>query len=175
MSALPIDTPDEVVEGTYNGDGLVDIRTYREKVIDYLADNTDNPTIIKIKNLEPITSNDLDELERILWEELGTKSEYESTTDIDNLAVFIRSIVGIEQEAINQKFGEFLSGNLFNSQQQEFVKAIIDYVRENGDIQVEDLLEKQPFDSCDIVAMFGQQVSIVRNIIDIMHNSVTAA
>lgn len=175
IDPIDIDTPDEVVDGTYNSDGLVDIRTYREKVIDYLADNTDNPTIIKIRNIEPITSNDLDELERILWEELGTKSEYESTTDIDNLAVFIRSIVGIEQEAINRKFGEFLSGNLFNSQQQEFVKAIIDYVRENGDIQVEDLLEKQPFDSCDIVAMFGQQVSIVRNIIDIMHNSVTAA
>jgi type I restriction enzyme R subunit len=90
IDPIDIDTPDEVIDGTYNGDGLVDIRTYREKVIDYLADNTDNPTIIKIKNLEPINSNDLNELERILWEELGTKSEYESTTDIDNLAVFIR-------------------------------------------------------------------------------------
>lgn len=172
---IDIDTPDEIMDGNYSGSGLIDIRTYREKVIDYLAEHTNNSTIIKIRNLEPINAEDLKELERILWEELGTKSEYEKTTSIDNLAAFIRSIVGIEQNVINEKFGDFLSGNMFNAQQQEFVKAIIDYVRENGDIKVEDLLDKHPFDDCDIVAIFGQQVHIVRSIIDIMHNSITAA
>jgi type I site-specific restriction endonuclease len=32
--------------------------------------------IRKIKNIEPITNEDLDELQRILWEELGTQEEY---------------------------------------------------------------------------------------------------
>lgn len=172
---VDIDTPDEVIDGDYNGNGLVDIRTYKEKVIDYLAENTNNPTILKIRNLEPISAEDLKELERILWEELGTKNDYEDTTDIDNLAAFIRSIVGIEQDAINEKFGEFLSGNIFNSQQQEFVKSIIDYVRENGDIDVNDLIEKAPFDNYDIISMFGPQAQILRQIVDIMHNSIIAA
>ncbi len=172
---VDIDTPDEVIDGDYNGNGLVDIRTYKEKVIDYLAENTNNPTILKIRNLEPISAEDLKELERILWEELGTKNDYEDTTDIDNLAAFIRSIVGIEQDAINEKFGEFLSGNIFNSQQQEFVKSIIDYVRENGDIDVNDLIEKSPFDNYDIISMFGPQAQILRQIVDIMHNSIIAA
>ena len=96
-------------------------------------------------------------------------------TDIDNLAAFIRSIVGIEQDAINEKFGEFLNGNTFNSQQQEFVKSIIDYVRENGDINVNDLIEKSPFDNYDIITMFGAQAQILRSIVDIMHNTITAA
>ena len=170
----PIDI-DTILEGEYHGNGLMDIRTYKEKVIDYLADNTNNPTIQKIRNLEPINANDLKELERVLWEELGTKDEYQKITNIDNLAAFIRSIVGIEQDAINEKFGEFLSGNIFNSQQQEFVKSIIDYVRENGDINVNDLIEKSPFDNYDIITMFGTQAQILRNIVDIMHNSITAA
>ena len=172
---VDIDTIDETLEGEYHGNGLMDIRTYKEKVIDYLAENTNNPTIQKIRNLEPINANDLKELERVLWEELGTKDEYQKITNIDNLAAFIRSIVGIEQDAINEKFGEFLSGNTFNSQQQEFVKSIIDYVRENGDIEAEDLIEKSPFDGYDIITMFGTQAQILRNIVDIMHNSITAA
>lgn len=172
---VDIDTPDEVLDGGYDGNGLMDIRTYKEKVIDYLAENTNNPTILKIRNLEPINADDLKELERVLWEELGTKAEYEKMTDIDNLAAFIRSIVGIEQDAINEKFGEFLSGNTFNSQQQEFVKSIIDYVRENGDININDLIEKSPFDNYDIITMFGPQAHILRSIVDIMHNSIMAA
>ena len=118
---------------------------------------------------------DMKELERILWQELGTKADYEEATEIDNLAAFIRSIVGIDQKAVNEKFGEFLSGNVLNSQQQEFVKAIIDYVRENGDIRAEDLLEKSPFDSVNIVELFSENTAAVLQIVNMMHDSITAA
>lgn len=170
-----IDGGDEIIDTPYTGEGFIDIRTYREKVIDYLAEHTDNATIRKIHNLEPIDSDDVKELERILWNELGTVEDYKKSTDIDNLAVFIRSIVGIEQVVINEKFGEFLIGNKLNSQQQEFVKQIIDYVRENGDIKAEDLIEKSPFDSADILTLFGSDIAIITGIIATMHNSVIAA
>ena len=172
---VDINTEDEIIDGQYGGDGLIDIRTYKEKVIDYLAEHSDNPTINKIRNLEPITVDDLKELERILWNELGTRSDYEDITHIDNLAAFIRSIVGIEQDAINEKFGAYLGENIFNSQQQEFIKSIIDYVRENGDIQMADLLDKKPFDTCDISAVFGTQIYVVTSIVNTMHNSIVAA
>ena len=175
VDPVVIDIPDDVETIGYDGEGLIDIRTYREKVIDYLAEHTDNPVIKKIQNLIPINADDLKELERILWHELGTADEYHNSTDIDNLAAFIRSIVGIEQAAINERFGEFLSGNILNSQQQEFVKAIIDYVRENGDIVAEDLIEKSPFDNYDIVSLFDNNVPIIMNIVNAMHNSITAA
>lgn len=175
IDPIDIDTGDDVIPTGYDGDGLIDIRTYREKVIDYLAEHTDNKTIKKIQHLEKINADDVAELENILWNELGTQEDYNKSTDIDNLAAFIRSIVGIEQEVINEKFGEFLSGNTFNSQQQEFVKQIIDYVRENGDIKVEDLLEKSPFDSADIITLFGPSVSIITNIITTIHGSIMAA
>ncbi len=175
IDPINIDTPDEVMPGNFKGETLMDIRTYKEKVVDYLAKNTDNPTILKIRNLEPINSDDLKELERILWEELGTKEEYEKATDIDNLAAFIRSIVGIAQDVINEKFGKFLNDNVLNSQQQEFIKAIIDYVRENGDIEKKDLLEKSPFDNYDFLTLFKSNIPILIEIVNIMHNSITAA
>lgn len=175
VNPINIDVPDTTGDGDFDGIDLIDIRTYKEKVLDYLAEHSSNPTIVKIQNLEPINADDIKSLEQILWTELGTKDEYEKTTEIDNLAAFIRSIVGIEQEAVNEKFGAYLNGNVLNAQQQEFVKAIIDYVRENGDIQAEDLLEKSPFDNYDIVTLFGGNVPVIMQIVNAMHNSITAA
>lgn len=130
---------------------------------------------MKLLDDNQLKAEDLKVLERILWKELGTKSEYEETTDIDNLAVFVRSLIGLSQEAINEKFGEFLDGNTLNAQQQEFVKSIINYVRENGDMCKEDLIEKSPFDNYDIIALFGENISSVLKIVSILHDSVNVA
>ena len=168
---------DDTVEpsGYDGGDTIIDIRTYREKVLDYLIEHSDNEVIHKIQRLEPITNEDLKALEKILWEELGTKEEYEQTTDIDNLAVFVRSLIGLSQEAVNEKFGEYLNGNVLNAQQQEFIRAIINYVRENGDISREDLIEKSPFDNYDILTLFGDNIASVLTVVKILHDSVNVA
>lgn len=168
---------DDTVEpsGYDGGDTIIDIRTYREKVLDYLIEHSDNEVIHKIQRLEPITNEDLKALEKILWEELGTREEYEQTTDIDNLAVFVRSLIGLSQEAVNEKFGEYLNGNVLNAQQQEFIRAIINYVRENGDISREDLIEKSPFDNYDILTLFGDNITSVLTIVGILHDSVNVA
>lgn len=173
---VDIDAEDETESnGEGNNNSGFDIRTYREKVLDYLATHSNSPVIQKIQRLENINADDLKELERILWQELGTKDEYEQSTDIDNLAVFVRSLVGMNQDAINEKFGEFISGNTLNAQQQEFVKAIINYVRENGDIRREDLLEKAPFDNYDIMTLFGENIATIVNIVNVIHNCVSVA
>ena len=91
------------------------------------------------------------------------------------MAAFIRSIVGVEQTAVNEKFGAFLGDNVLNLQQQEFVKAILDYVRENGDIVTEDLIEKSPFANYDILSLFGNNITIVTRIVNQIHNSIIAA
>ncbi|MCM1440293.1 MAG: hypothetical protein NC131_13985, partial [Roseburia sp.] len=166
---------DEEVTLSGTGAGMFDIRTYREKVIDYLAEHSDNPVITKIKNLEQLTVSDLEELEKILWTELGTKSDYVKTTRTDNLAVFIRSLVGLSQQAINEKFGQYLNENVLNAQQQEFVKMIINYVNENGDIETEDLLNTSPFDDQDILELFGEKIKILNFIINTVHGVVQAA
>lgn len=171
-----INISDDITDSDFvPDDTAIDIRTYRQKVIDYLAENGDNPVIAKIKNLEQITNDDLEELERILWQELGTKEEYQDETDVENLAVFVRSLTGLSQEAVNEKFGEFLKGNRFNSMQQEYVRTIINYVRENGDIHRGTLVNEEPFSNYDFTSLFGFDVKAIIQIVDLLHNSVVAA
>jgi type I restriction enzyme R subunit len=168
-----IDIADEVEEADYQPeDTVIDIRTYREKVIDYLAEHLDSAVINKIHNLEPITTADLNELERILWHELGTKAEYDQTTDIGNLAAFVRSLIGLSQESVNIKFGEYLSGNLLNSQQQEFVRTIINYVRENGDVELSDMVNTEPFNNYDLSEIFGINLPAIISVVRMLHDVV---
>ncbi len=166
---------DEVLPNGKNTGISIDIRTYKQKVIDYLLEHSNNPVVKKIKNLEKINANDLKELEHILWNELGSKADYEKTTDTENLAVFIRSLVGLEQSAINEKFGDFLSGNVLNPQQQEFVKTIIDYVRENGNIELRDLANTSPFNEYPIIDIFGENLEVLQYIVNTFNNVVVAA
>lgn len=171
-----INISDDITDADYEVDStIVDIRTYREKVIDYLAEHTDIEVIRKIQNLEPINNDDLQQLEHILWEELGTKEEYAEATDIENLAAFVRSLIGLSQEAVNEKFGEYLRGNKFNARQQEFIRTIINYVRENGDISPADMVNTEPFSDYDITAMFGVDIVAIVNIINMLHNCVQVA
>ncbi|MCR4717749.1 MAG: hypothetical protein K5656_11285, partial [Lachnospiraceae bacterium] len=170
-----IDIPDEIEDAEYQPeDTTIDIRTYREKVIDCLVENSENPVIKKIYNLEPITNEDLQELENVLWHELGSQEDYSQETNIENLAAFVRSLIGLSQESVNEKFGEYLDGNVFNSQQQEFIMTIINYVRENGDIELEDMVNTEPFNNYDLNEMFGVELSKVVGIVKVLHDSVVA-
>ncbi len=170
-----VDIPDEIEDAEYQPeDTTIDIRTYREKVIDYLVEHSDNAVIKKIYNLEPINNADLEELENVLWHELGSHEDYTNTTSIENLAAFVRSLIGLSQEAVNEKFGAYLAGNMFNSQQQEFIQTIINYVRENGDIELADMVNTEPFNNYDLNEMFGVDLKTVVGIVKVLHDSVVA-
>lgn len=172
---IDVHISDEVIPNGDDSNITIDIRTYKQKVIDYLLEHSDIPVIKKIKNLKKINASDLKELERILWSELGSEEDYKRTTNTKNLAVFIRSLVGLEQSAINEKFGAFLSGNVLNPQQQEFVKTIIDYVRENGNIELTDLANTSPFNEYPIIDIFGENIGILQTIVNTFNNAVLAA
>lgn len=170
-----IDIQDDIFEPDYQPeDTVIDIRTYREKVIDYLLEHSDSPVIQKIHNIQPINNEDLEELERILWHDLGSEQDYYDTAQTDNLAAFVRSLIGLSQEAVNEKFGEYLSGNILTSQQQEFIRTIINYVRENGDIELTDMVNTEPFNNYDLNELFGLNLKNVVEVVNELHNSVVA-
>ncbi len=169
------DFKDELIDQGTKDINIIDFKTYEEKVIDYLINHSFSETIVKIKMLDKINQNDLDELERILWEELGTKDEYFRVIGNENLAAFIRSLVGIEQKAINEKFNEYLNTNILNSKQQEFVKSIISYVQQNGDITNGDLVNKTPFNDYDVVALFDKKVDVLKDVVFRLHDSIIAS
>jgi DNA gyrase/topoisomerase IV subunit A len=67
----------------------------------------------------------------------------------DYVAIFIRSIIGIDRQLAIAKFNELISAASLNSQQEEYLKTIINYVCENGDISRETITNVAPFDGFD--------------------------
>ncbi len=170
-----IDIIDTISDGPGVDGTAIDIRTYRQKVIDYLMENINSQVISKIYNLEPINEEDLLELERILWHELGSKEDYTKISDHENLAAFVRSLVGLNQNAVNEKFSEYLNDNTFNSMQQEYIRTIINYVRVNGDMVKSDVVNKEPFNNYDLMELFGARYQTVIQIVNKLHDPITVS
>ena len=96
-----IDIEDTYTTAEGSGDEIIKT-TYKQRVIDYLAENGGNDTLRKIQHFEQLSSADIEELERIFFEELGTRDEYDKLTEghpyKNNVAAFIRVINGIDRK-----------------------------------------------------------------------------
>ena len=172
--AIVVDQEDEVRDGGDPGGDLVDIRSYRQKAIDWLADHGDDPVVAKIRNLEKLSPEDWSRLEDVLWRKIGGEEDYHAEIGDKPLAAFVRSIVGIDQDAVNAKYGEFLTGNVLNPMQQDFVRTIIEYVRQTGDITPDDILDRPPFADTNMQELFLDKFAVVRNLVESLHNLVAA-
>lgn len=125
------------------------IRTYRKRAEDYLKEHLPNDvTLQKIYHLEPLTEQDIKRLEQIFWYELGSREEFDAQTRTKpyqrNVAAFIRSIIGIEQEAALEKYRALIHGSELSRMQEEYLRTLIKYVCENGDIATV-VLQQPPF------------------------------
>ena len=175
LRLIDIDVSDELIDPEFQPDGtVIDIRTYKERVIDYLTKNDDDATIEKIRNLEKLDQKDADKLKQLLWFDLGSEDEYNENANGKSLAAFVRSLIGIDQEAVNEKFGEYLNAHQLNSKQQEFINVIVKYVQKNGDIELSDLLESDPFKSIDWNELFGGDVEPIKYTVSILHDAIAA-
>lgn len=166
-----VDIDDDI---SYDGESL-GVRTrvsYKQKVIDFLANNRHLPVLDKIYNIEQLSSDDVKELERILWEELGTKEDYDRFTSEmtcgANVGAFIRSLIGIDRKEAVKKFGEFISGADLNSEQEEFLMSILSYVCQNGDITKEIVVNEAPFD--EQLSVFELYLVPLAKYVDNIHN-----
>ena len=143
----------------------LDIKTYREKVVDYLNAHTDSAVIRKIRQMEKLTPADMDEIERLCFHELGTKEEFdEENKDNEGRSVagFLRSLTGLDPAAVNEKFGVFLQQGSLNAMQQRFVGEVVDYLRANGEITLRDLMVKTPFRDVSIGDLFADNLAMFK-------------
>lgn len=149
-------------------------KNYKRRVEDYLAENVDLPVIQKIRNVEKLSADDIKQLEHILWEELGSKQDYEYTFQGEPLGVLVRKIVGIESEAVNKIHSQYLSQYNFTPKQEEFIKMIITFVKQNGDVAMADLINKEPFKKIDFIFLFGDKTKAVYDVVNTYHQAVYA-
>lgn len=164
------DTFDILLEDGSSLYATSDLKNYRKRVNQYLKEHQDQLSIRKLRTNKTLTKQDVSQLEHILWEELGTREEYTKEFGETPITRLVRSIVGLEREAANQAFTQFLSEERLNSNQIKFVRLIIDYVVKNGYLEKE-VLQQDPFRSLGSISdLFQDNIEEVRGIISVVDN-----
>lgn len=149
--------------------------TYKEKILDYLERNMDSETLRKIYNTEQLTSKDIAELERIFWKELGSKEDYEvyiGKRVFGNIAAFIRSVIKIDRSVAMDKYRELIANSSLTSQQEMYLKSIIDYVCQNGDIEGTSF-QKAPLSNLQWARVFGTNMHKISIFVNKLHAVIT--
>ena len=132
-----------------------DLKNYRAKAEYYVRQHQDNSVIAKLKGNVPLVQEDIAELEKILWNEVGTKEEYTAEYGEKPLGEFVREIVGLDMNAAKEAFSEFLSNTNLDSRQIYFVNQIVEYIVHNGVMKDLSVLQDAPFtDKGSVVEIF---------------------
>ncbi|MDD4127536.1 MAG: DEAD/DEAH box helicase family protein, partial [Methanomicrobium sp.] len=153
-----------------------ELANYRQRVEEYLSSHQNEPAIQKLKTNSPITKKDMKDLARILWTEIGSHDEYKNEAKQLSLGEFVRSITGIEKEAVNNAFSEYINSENLNSRQIDFVKKIIDYISKNGIMKDSSVLMESPFtDAGSISEIFDMnEIITIRKIIATINKNAVA-
>lgn len=150
--------------------------TYHDRVIDYLAKHTDNEVLRKIQNFEQLTTDDVNELQRIFWEELGTRTEFDEATNgkkyNHNVAAFIRVIQGVDRQKALALYTRFIKDGNLTGEQEQYLKEILNYLSENGDLQMSDFME-YPLNRNRWRDVFGEHFVGLKDFVNELHNVIS--
>lgn len=124
---------------------------YRRRVESFIRENKHMLTIAKLSTNQPITHQELQMLEQILFDgtERGTFDDFTQEYGKEPLGKFIRSIIGLEVKAAQEAFSEFLQAGNLSADQMTFIQKIITYLTKNGTIEPSMLFESPFTDSND--------------------------
>ncbi len=127
----------------------------RQKAEFYIRQHLDNEVISKLKSNIPLNENDIKALEKILWNDLGTKEDYEAEYGAKPLGEFVREIIGLDMNAAKAAFAEFLNDTNLDERQIYFVNQIVEYIVHNGVMTDLSVLQEPPFtDYGSVVEVF---------------------
>ena len=132
-----------------------DTHRFRMKVRHFLKEHEDHIAIQKVRRNEPLTAQDLAELERVFVDAgIAVPGDLDRIRSEGGLGVFIRSLVGLDREAAKRAFDQFQSGRALSANQIEFVNMIIDHLTERG-VMDPRLLYESPFTDFDAMGVEG--------------------
>jgi type I restriction enzyme R subunit len=155
-----------------------DLKNYKAKAEFYVRQHQDNAVIAKLKGNIPLNENDIAELQRILWSEVGTRQDYEREIGAMPLGEFVRGVVGLDMNAAKAAFAEYLDNAQLDSRQIYFVNQIVEYIVHNGLMKDMSVLQEPPFtDQGSIVDVFSD-LSVwmgIKRVIDQVNANALAA
>lgn len=133
---------------------------YRAKAESYLRKHQDQGVIAKLKHNIPLSADDVRELERILWREIGTKEAYEQVCCDKPLGEFVREIIGLDMAAAKKAFAQFLDTTRLDSLQIYFVNQVVEYIVQNGMMKDFAVLQQAPFNNQGSIADLFPDLSL---------------
>lgn len=132
-----------------------DLKNYKAKAEFYVRQHMNDVVIAKLKSNVPLTAGDVQALEKALWNEVGTKQDYEAEYGQKPLGEFVREIVGLDMNAAKEAFAQYLNDASLDSRQIYFVNQIVEYIVHNGMMKDLSVLQEAPFtDHGSIVEVF---------------------
>ena len=154
-----------------------DLQNYRMKVNYYIRQHMDNDVIAKLHTNQPLTKDDISELEKILWSELGTKDDYIKEYNDKPLGELVREIVGLDMNAANAAFSKYLDNVNLDDKQIYFVKQIINYIVKNGMMTDFSVMQESPFTDKGTLSEVFTDMTIwldIKNIIKSINSNAAA-
>lgn len=181
VSKLRYDTnfEDEILSMEFKESELEndDLKNYKMKAEFYIQQHTDDEVITKLKNNIPITESDVKKLEKILWNDIGTKEDYNSQYGDKPLGEFVREIVGLDMNAAKTAFAEYLNDVNLDSRQIYFVNQIIEYIVRNGVMKDFAVMREPPFIDKGYISEVFPNMAVwagIRRIIETINSNAAA-
>ncbi|MBN8800437.1 MAG: restriction endonuclease subunit R [Lysobacteraceae bacterium SCN 69-123] len=118
---------------------------FKDKARAFLKAHESHLSLQRLRRNQPLTATDLDELEKMLLAAGGTPALItEAKEQCHGLGLFVRSLVGLDQEAAMQAFSEFISGTTATPNQIEFINLVVQELTQTGVVEP-DRLFQSPF------------------------------
>ena len=153
------------------------LQNYKAKAEYYVRQHKDNIAIAKLRTNRPLSKEDVNSLETILWQEIGTKQDYEAEYGTKPLGEFVREIVGLDMNAAKEAFADYLNGTTMDSRQIYFVNQIVEYIVRNGMMKDLSVLQESPFTDRGSVVEVFTDLSVwqgIRKVIDEINTNAVA-
>lgn len=157
-----VDEDEAEVQTFLRSSGVVSIdqAAYRERVEAALRELFDkDPTLQKIRKGEPVSEGDLERLVSLVLTkhpdvDLHVLEEFYPDL-AEHLDVIIRSIIGMEEDAVRERFQTFVQKQpKLSANQTKFLDLLQNLIAKNGGIEMEQLVDA-PFTSLNADGIFG--------------------
>ena len=136
-----------------------------DQLREVLEKHLDDLPIQRVRKMKPLTAMDLAALEKIIAGVEGI-DEFRARIGDQSIVGFVRGLIGLDQEVVQEQFADFLSRSNLNAKQQEFLRRIIRVLAKTGSLTIGQLFEEPFKDLGNVFDVFPGDDTIVYDLKD---------